>query len=61
MDAFPQWAPDDSAIVFSSNRDHLDDGSGHLELFVIRPDGSNIRKITSQTCCSTRSIDWPSW
>jgi len=61
MDAFPQWAPDDSAIVFSSNRDHLDDASGHLELFVIKPDGTNVRKITSRPCCSTRSIDWPAW
>jgi Tol biopolymer transport system component len=61
VDAFPYWSPDGSRIVFSSNRDHLDDASGHVELFVINPDGTGLRKLTSKPCCASRAIDRPSW
>lgn len=39
-DSGPDWSPDGSQIAFASNRD----GGG---VFVVRPDGRGIRKLTS--------------
>src|SRR5438445_3966747 len=60
IDAFPQWAPDGSMIVFASNRDHLNDHDSPLELFIVNPDGTGLRKITSKPQDGPR-VDEPAW
>ena len=47
-DSGPDWSPDGSLIVFSSNRE----GGG---LFVVRPDGTGIRRLTETR---GRSPEW---
>jgi len=39
----PAWSPDDSQIVFTSNRD------GQYNLYVMNADGSNVTRLTSST------------
>jgi len=39
MDTNPSWSPDGKRIVFSSDRD------GDFDLYVINPDGSDLRKL----------------
>ena len=38
---FPQWSPKGDVIMFTSDRD------GDFDLYTIRPDGSDIRRLTS--------------
>ena len=40
-DNFPQWAPTSDLIMFTSDRD------GDFELYTIRPDGTDRRRLTS--------------
>jgi len=42
----PQWLPDGQAFVFSSNREAPAAQSGAQQLFVMRPDGGEARRIT---------------
>ena len=50
-DQWPQWSPDGSKIVFSSNRD------GNWEIYVMNADGADQRRLTR-----TPSNDWyPNW
>ncbi|MCC6245688.1 MAG: S9 family peptidase [Gemmatimonadaceae bacterium] len=42
----PQWLPNGSAFVFSSNRDATAAQGGQQQLFVMRPDGGEARRIT---------------
>ena len=42
-DRDPVWSPDGSAIVFSSGRE-----DGNLELYLMRADGSRIRRLTKE-------------
>ncbi len=37
---FPHWSPDGSRILFTSNRD------GDFELYTVRPDGTDLRRLT---------------
>ena len=37
---FPQWSPDGDRIMFTANRD------GDFELYTIRPDGTQLRRLT---------------
>jgi TolB protein len=39
-DNLPAWSPDGALIVFTSKRD------GDYEIYTIRPDGSNLRRLT---------------
>ena len=48
-DSAPAWSPDGKEIAFASNRD----GGG---IFLIRPDGTNIRRISSAT--RSRAPEW---
>jgi TolB protein len=40
------WSPDGSSIIFASGRDQTADG--YDDIYVMRPDGSNIRRLTNQ-------------
>jgi Tol biopolymer transport system component len=51
---FPQWSPDNSQIVFSSNRDHA---TGYWDVFVMNSDGSNVTNITNHPSAE----QWSSW
>ena len=42
----PQWLPSGQAFVFSSNREAPAAQSGQQQLFVMRPDGGEARRIT---------------
>jgi TolB protein len=50
-DVFPRWSPDGSSIAFASDRD------GDLDLYLMAPDGSDIRQLTSD-----QGDEWlPAW
>ena len=54
-DSHPKWSPDGSKIVFASNRES--DAPQHLDLFVMRPDGSDVHRLTN-----SNTMDWaPDW
>jgi dipeptidyl aminopeptidase/acylaminoacyl peptidase len=48
----PDWSPDGRTIAFNSDRDH---GLG-LRGYLVKPDGSNLRRIDVDTW-----IEYPSW
>jgi Tol biopolymer transport system component len=39
------WSPDGRSILFTSHRDHPDN---YTDVYVMRPDGSGIRRLTNQ-------------
>lgn len=43
----PAWAPEAGVIVFSSNRDADEDGLGGRQLYAMRLDGGEARRITA--------------
>jgi Tol biopolymer transport system component len=56
-DNFPQWSPKGDAIMFTSDRD------GRFELYTLRPDGTNLRRLTNVAGSNAHSIwsnkgDW---
>lgn len=54
LDAHPAWSPDGEWIAFASARTapldelllHPDNGQPNGEIFVMRPDGSDVRRLT---------------
>lgn len=42
----PTWASDGATFVFASNRDAPASASGQNQLYVMRPDGGEARKVT---------------
>ncbi len=50
-DESPRWSPDGQAIAFASNRAHYgaqaEAGSPDFDVYVMRADGSQVRRITS--------------
>src|SRR5687767_6098103 len=42
----PAWSTDGSFFVFSSNRDAPSSATGQNQLYIMRPDGGESRKIT---------------
>ena len=52
FDGQPRWAPDGNAIVFVSDR------SGSENLYVVGPDGKNLRAVTSGRGMAYVSPDW---
>ena len=52
---FPQWSPDGEHIMFTSNRD------GDFDLYTIRSDGTELRRLTDATGVDAHSTwcgDW---
>jgi dipeptidyl aminopeptidase/acylaminoacyl peptidase len=45
-EASPQWAPDGRFFAFLSNRDAPENASSRNQLYVMRPDGGEARRIT---------------
>jgi Tol biopolymer transport system component len=54
-DYSPRWSPDGSWIAFESELS----GSGHWELYLIRPDGTGLRRVTN-TPANASAIN-PAW
>ncbi|CAH9069526.1 unnamed protein product [Cuscuta epithymum] len=44
IDTMPNWSPDGKLIAFSSNRHDPDDAT-QFSIYVIRPDGTDLRRI----------------
>jgi dipeptidyl aminopeptidase/acylaminoacyl peptidase len=42
----PQWAPDGRSFAFLSNRDAPENASSRNQLYVMRPDGGEARRVT---------------
>jgi TolB protein len=48
----PAWSPDGKEVAFCSNR------TGSYELYVVNPDGTNLRQITHDTPDGVRLPSW---
>ena len=53
FDGWPAWSPDGKLIAFASNRG----GKGDFEIYVMRPDGSDVRLVARTTGRATA----PKW
>lgn len=51
FDENPAWSPDDSQIVFQTNRD------GNFEIYVMNADGSDTHPLAADAADEL----WPSW
>ncbi len=51
QDIHPDWSPDGQWIAFASDR------GGEFDIWVVRPDGSGLRQVTSGPGTKT----WPAW
>ncbi|HEY8925301.1 MAG TPA: DPP IV N-terminal domain-containing protein, partial [Polyangia bacterium] len=49
-DNFPEWSPQGDWIAFTSNREDRD-----YEIYVIRPDGTGLRRVTHLPCNDAHS------
>ena len=45
-EASPAWAPDGRAFFFLSNRDAPESASSRSQIYVMRPDGGEARRVT---------------
>jgi Tol biopolymer transport system component len=54
-DINPAWSPDGARIAFSSER------SGRLELYTMRPDGSDVRRLTTASGTAGGGGFFPAW
>jgi Tol biopolymer transport system component len=52
VDRVPKWSPDGRHIAFQSNR------SGRMEVWTVRPDGSDFRQLTKTTNGNAVSPVW---
>ena len=48
----PSWSPDGTLIVFSLQR------ADAAEIYVVRPDGSGLRRVTAAAGAQAESPDW---
>lgn len=58
----PRWSPDGRQVVFASNRAHYsgtapDTGTPDLDIWIVRADGTNARRLTTDPAQDTD----PSW
>lgn len=51
-DDYANWGPGDREIVFTSQRD------GNIELYLMSPDGSNQRRLTTTIEARENVPDW---
>lgn len=51
QDIHPDWSPDGQWLAFASDR------GGEFDVWVVRPDGSGLRRVTSGAGTKT----WPAW
>lgn len=56
IDTMPSWSPDGKLIAFSSNR-HNPDDVGAFSIYVIRPDGSDLRRIHVAGPAGSEAVD----
>jgi Tol biopolymer transport system component len=54
----PSWSPDGSRIAFNSRDHSIAPGSGDAQIFTIRPDGTDLTRLTAETNAASF---WPSW
>ena len=52
-DVSPAWSPDESKLVFTTNRD----GSSNFELYSTNPDGTGAARLTDHTSADL----FPDW
>jgi TolB protein len=57
-DLQPAWSPDGSRILFSSDRGDALDGSNQLDLWKMRPDGSEAQRVTNTQSRDERDPAW---
>jgi Tol biopolymer transport system component len=61
-EASPKWARDGSFFVFASNRDAPTAAAGQSQLYLMRPDGGEARRITNAkdgVLTPSRVAVWP--
>ena len=56
IDTMPSWSPDGKFIAFSSNR-HNPDNVDAFSIYVIRPDGSDLRRVYVAGCEGSGDVD----
>lgn len=54
-DITPAWSPDGARIAFVSSR------SGRFELYTMRPDGSDVRRLTAESGLAGTGALYPAW
>ncbi len=54
FDNLPAWSPDGSLITFTRRV-----AGGNFDIFTIRPDGSNLRRLTTSPCNDAHSVWTP--
>lgn len=54
MDSYPVWSHDGEYIAFQSTRDDIDD---HFDIYIMRQDGTNIQRLTTDPAHDRK----PSW
>ena len=52
VDTQPKWSPDGSLIAFKSHRD------GQAEIYTMRPDGSEQKRVTNNPELGIGPFDW---
>jgi TolB protein len=58
FDTEPAWSPDGSRILFVSSRGDPAESAGQLDLWTVKPDGSDIQRITNTPSRDERDVAW---
>ena len=58
---YPDWSPDGNLIVFhAGNLDPFAEGGAQSDIYVIVPDGTDLRRVNQPTAAGTKYA-LPSW